>query len=195
MDERRLRAVEQMIERRVQTVETSSCGRLFDAVSAILGVCLENRYEAEAAMELEACAAGVDGQGMPGPFGFDLCGGEIDLRQTVRDLVAGQRKGKSVASMAARFHSTLARAITEACRRARATDGLDRVCLSGGSFQNMRLLEATIGELERSGFAVYWHAEIPPNDGGLALGQAVIASAALQSASGPDCVRRVTLSS
>ncbi len=167
-----------MIERRVQTVETSSCGRLFDAVSAILGVCLENRYEAEAAMELEACAAD-GGPGMPGPFGFDLCGGEIDLRQAIRELVAARASGESVATLAARFHSTLARAIAEACLHVRASDGLDRVCLSGGSFQNMRLLEAAIAELARAGFAVYWHAEVPPNDGGIALGQAVIASAAL----------------
>ena len=249
VEERRLRAVEQMIERRVQTVETSSCGRLFDAVSAILGVCLENRFEAEAAMELEAACGGLNipaaetrgwqakppaphraadvGQDgilragwQPAPgwrvsnppqvtnlphFGFELregsgagsglptssagwqakapapngAVGEIDLRQSIRELVAGRAKGEAVAKLAARFHATLARAIAEACGRVRASEGLDRVCLSGGSFQNMRLLEATIAELEQAGFAVYWHGEVPPNDGGIALGQAVIASAAV----------------
>ncbi len=110
-------------------------------------------------------------------MGFELREGEIDLRQAIRDLVEARAKGELVASLAARFHATLARAIAEACGRVRASDGLDRVCLSGGSFQNMRLLETTVAELERAGFAVYWHEEVPPNDGGIALGQAVIASA------------------
>jgi len=172
VDGRKLRAVERMIERRVQTVNTSSCGRLFDAVSALLGVCLENRYEAEAAMELEAAAEGG------GPhFGFELNGEEIDMRQTIRELMAAQRAGEAATAIAARFHGTLARAIAAACIEVRASDGLRRVCLSGGSFQNMRLLEGTIGELEQAGFEVYWHSEIPPNDGGISLGQAAIASA------------------
>ena len=175
LDGRKLRVVERMIERRVQTVNTSSCGRLFDAVSALLGVCLENRYEAEAAMELEAAAEGG------GPhFGFELNGEEIDMRQTIRELMAAQRAGEATATMAARFHGTLARAIAAACIAVRASDGLGRVCLSGGSFQNVRLLEGTIGELERAGFEVYWHSEIPPNDGGISLGQAAIACAVVR---------------
>jgi hydrogenase maturation protein HypF len=176
VDERRLRLVGRMLERRVQTVDTSSCGRLFDAVSALLGICLENRYEAEAAMELEAEAASLP-LGAAGFFGFDLRGEEIDLRQTIRELTGARRNGQSVAQIAARFHDTLARAICAACGSVRASDGLNRVCLSGGSFQNMRLLEGTAAELERAGFEVFWHSEIAPNDGGLSLGQAAIASA------------------
>ncbi|HKE24708.1 MAG TPA: carbamoyltransferase HypF [Bryobacteraceae bacterium] len=172
VDERRLRTVEQMIERRIQTVDTSSCGRLFDAVSALLGVCLENRYEAEAAMELEAAAAGEGAA-----FGFDLGGEEIDLRQAIRELAGAVRAGEPVPVLSKRFHDTLARAIAAACTAVRASDGLERVCLSGGSFQNVRLLEGTIRELARSSFQVYWHSEVPPNDGGLALGQAAIACA------------------
>ena len=198
VEERRLRVVEQMIARRVQTVETSSCGRLFDAVSAILGVCWENRYEAEAAMELEGACGGWQAE-PPAPhgwkrapagrianppqaaslphLGFELRDGEIDLRQAIRDLVAERNGGETVASLSGRFHATLARAIREACLRVRESDGLKRVCLSGGSFQNVLLLEAAIRELEQAGFEVYWHSEVPPNDGGLALGQALIASA------------------
>jgi hydrogenase maturation protein HypF len=175
VDERRLRTVETMIERRVQTVDTSSCGRLFDAVSALLGVCLENRYEAEAAMELEAAAEG-EGE----PFGFELRGEEIDLRQAIAELVSARRKQEATGILSARFHSTIARAIAAACESVRATDGLRQVCLSGGSFQNVRLLEGTIQELERGGFEVYWHSEIPPNDGGIALGQAAVACARIQ---------------
>jgi len=160
------------LQKRIQTVDTSSCGRLFDAVSALLGVCLENRYEAEAAMELEAVAVGE-----AAPFGFDLHAGEIDLRQTVCELLAAQRGGIPLAALSARFHETLALAIAEACRAVRKSDGLSRVCLSGGSFQNVLLLERTLVHLERDGFETYWHSEVPPNDGGLALGQAVIAAA------------------
>ncbi len=175
VDERRMRVVSTMIDRRFQTVDTSSCGRLFDAVSALLGVCLESRYEAEAAMELEAIA-----DGDTAAFGFELSGEEIDLRETVRALAGALRRGDSVATLAARFHHTLARAIVAACGQVRRTDGLRRVCLSGGSFQNMRLLETTVAGLERAGFEVYWQSEVPPNDGGLSLGQAVIACARVE---------------
>jgi hydrogenase maturation protein HypF len=172
VDPRSLRVVERMLERRFGTVDTSSCGRLFDAVAALLGVCLENRYEAEAAMELEALAEGAGD-----PFGFDLAGEEIDLRQTIRELVVARRNGAAPANLAARFHATLAQAIGAACVRVRSGEKLNRVCLSGGSFQNMRLLEETVSRLERAGFEVFWQSAIPPNDGGLSLGQAVVARA------------------
>jgi hydrogenase maturation protein HypF len=177
VNERRLRIVRQMIAGRVQTVPTSSCGRLFDAVSAILDICLENRYEAEAAMELEAaaCSAPPD----LGSFGFDLSHEEIDLRQTIRDITNAVRNGEPIAVISAKFHNTLARAIDAACRAVRAADGIRIVCLSGGSFQNMRLLEETSAVLESSGFEVFFPLEIPSNDGGLSLGQAVIANARL----------------
>jgi hydrogenase maturation protein HypF len=163
----RLHAVETMLARKVQTVDTSSCGRLFDAVSALLGICLESRYEAQAAIELEAVAS----EGAPA-FGFELRDGEIDLRQAIRELVLANPHDAP-----ARFHHTLADAITAACVDVRRTDALRRVCLSGGSFQNVRLLESTIRGLERAGFEVFWHSEVPPNDGGLALGQAAVAQA------------------
>ena len=148
-------------------------------MSAILDICLENRYEAEAAMELEAEAAPLP-IGSEGVFGFDLNGEEIDLRQAIRELAGARRDGQSAARLAARFHDTLARAIAAACVRVRSGEGLGRVCLSGGSFQNMRLLEAAASELERAGFDVFLHSEIPPNDGGLSLGQAVIACARVE---------------
>jgi len=182
VDERRLRIIVQMIERNVQTVPTSSCGRLFDAVSAILGLCLNNHYEAEAAMELEA--ASVDAPLDPVSFGFDLSGGVIDFRQTIREIVDAGRGGVPLALISARFHATLAWAIAAACISVRATDGLGTVCLSGGSFQNMRLLERTITELERGGFSVFWQSEVPTNDGGLSLGQARIANARIEHGEG-----------
>jgi hydrogenase maturation protein HypF len=174
IDQQQLRIVGQMIERGVRTVQTSSCGRLFDAVSALLGVCLENRYEAEAAMELESAAAG-SGK----PFSFELRGTEIDLRQTIRELVEAQRNGEAVASLSARFHETLARAIVLSCERVRADGGPAKVCLSGGSLQNMRLLEGVVKGLETAAFEVFWQSEIPLNDGGVSLGQAVVAMAVM----------------
>ena len=82
--------------------------------------------------------------------------------------------------ISARFHNTLAAAIVEVCARIRQRDGLDRVCLSGGTFQNVYLLGRTIVELRRRDFAVFLHAQVPANDGGIALGQAVIASELLR---------------
>ena len=175
VNERRLRIVRQMIAGGVQTVPTSSCGRLFDAVSAILDICFENRYEAEAAMELEAAACST-APGL-GSFGFDLSHDEIDLRQTFRDITTAVRNREPIPAISAKFHSTLARAIDAACRAVRAADGIRIVCLSGGSFQNMRLLEETLAVLEGSGFEVFFPLEVPSNDGGLSLGQAVIANA------------------
>jgi hydrogenase maturation protein HypF len=173
--ERRLRMVRQMIARGVQVVPTSSCGRLFDAVSAILGICLENRYEAEAAMELEAAAASAPADAVS--FPFDLIGEEIDFRQAFRDVIGAARNGESVPMISARFHATLAKAIGAACAAVRADSGLNTVCLSGGSFQNVRLLQQTLAVLERSGFHVFFHSEVPSNDGGLSLGQALVANA------------------
>src|SRR3974377_53104 len=167
-----------MIAGRVQTVPASSCGRLFDAVSAVLDICLENRYEAEAAMELEdvACTAPHE----LGTFGFDLSDGEIDLPQTIRDITRAVRNGESIPAISAKFHSTLATAIDAACRAVRDADGIRTVCVSGGSFQNMRLLEETLAALERSGFELFFPLEVPSNDGGLSLGQAVIANARIR---------------
>jgi hydrogenase maturation protein HypF len=140
VNERRLRIVRQMIAGGVQTVPTSSCGRLFDAVSAILDICLENRYEAEAAMELEAAACSTARD--PGSFGFDLSHDEIDLRQTFRDITTAARNGEPIAVISA--NSTVRwRGPSAACNAVRAHDGIRIVCLSGGSFQNMRLLEET----------------------------------------------------
>ncbi len=168
--------VDRMIGSRINTVDTSSCGRLFDAVAAILGVRMKANYEGQAAMELEALAnddAGV--------YRFDYDGGELDFRETIRSLAGN---AADPATAAARFHNTLARAIAETCLRIRAASGLGqglrRVCLSGGVFQNILLLKKAAHALRAAGFEIYPHSLVPPNDGGLALGQAVIADAALR---------------
>jgi len=169
--------VEKMIARRINTVDTSSCGRLFDAVAAILGIRLEANYEGQAAMELEALADSFVARDIE-PYPFDVTGGEIDFRETIRHL-AKDFENTTLAS--ARFHETLARVIFEICGRIQTSDGLNRVCLSGGVFQNFTLLRSTVDLLRRAGFEVFLHARVPPNDGGLCLGQAAIANRRLQS--------------
>jgi hydrogenase maturation protein HypF len=171
--ERQRKIVETMLARSVKTTDTSSCGRLFDAVSAMLGVRLETNYEGQAAIELEAMAA----EGIDDAYPFDMDGAMVDLRETIR-RVAADRESPEVAS--ARFHNTVAAAIAEVCRRTWKDKGLDRVCLSGGSFQNAYLLRRTVGLLRGDGFQVFMHSKVPANDGGLSLGQAMVANARLR---------------
>jgi hydrogenase maturation protein HypF len=172
--ERRL--VRGMIARRVNTVETSSCGRLFDAVASLVGLRQEINYEGQAAIELERIAA----EGVEESYPFDLGAGTVDFRATIERIVSEVRAGTPAAAIAGRFHNTVAGAIVEVCRRLRAAEKLDRVCLSGGTFQNMKLLERTLAGLRALGFEVFIHAQAPPNDGGIALGQAAIAAEALR---------------
>ncbi len=164
---RAIDVVDKMIEGRLNTMDCCSCGRLFDAVAAILGVRLESNYEGHAAVQTEAIAErAVDA------YSFDFDGDVIDFRETIRRLV---RDRNQPAIAAGRFHNTLARAAAAACIQARVHTGLDRVCLSGGTFQNKLLLELTVEQLIGSGFDVFLHSRVPPNDGGLSLGQAAIA--------------------
>ena len=164
-----LRVVEAMLAGRVNTVDTSSCGRLFDAVSAILGIRLETTYEGQAAIELEAVAA----PGITEAYPYAVDADTVDFRETIRAIA---RDGSPRELPSARFHNTVSAAITEACQRMRQRDRLTGVFLSGGSFQNAYLLTRTAQLLRAAGFQVFTHAAVPPNDGGLSLGQAVIAS-------------------
>jgi hydrogenase maturation protein HypF len=164
------RVVESMIERRINCVDTSSCGRLFDAVSAILGIRLETTYEGQAAIELEATALPEVADGYP----FALADDTVDFRDAIRALVT-DREAPSLA--AARFHNTVVEAVAAVCERLRSESS--RVCLSGGTFQNWYLLRRTVDRLRALGFEVFVHAKVPPNDGGLCLGQAMVANAAV----------------
>jgi hydrogenase maturation protein HypF len=167
--------VEQALRKGINTIQTSSCGRLFDAVAALTGIRKEANYEGQAAMELEAAAAGDAGES----YTFDFEDGLVDWREAIRDIVRDLQAGVSPGEMSARFHNSVAASVVEVCRRIHDSDGLRRVCLTGGSFQNWRLLERSVTGLERAGFDVYWHRRVPPNDGGVALGQAVVANALL----------------
>ncbi|WP_445529192.1 carbamoyltransferase HypF [Streptomyces cyslabdanicus] len=171
--------LQRQLERDLACVPTSSTGRLFDAVSSLAGVCHRAGYEAQAALELEAAAAQArDADGGAYPFGFTDGPGPLgcDPAPMLRALLDDQRRGTPPPVLAVRFHRGLARAVAEVCRRARAATGLTTAVLSGGVFANGLLEDACAALLAEDGFTVLRHGEVPPNDGGLALGQLVIAA-------------------
>jgi hydrogenase maturation protein HypF len=168
------RQVLAMARRGVNSPATSSAGRLFDAAAAILGVRDTINYEGQAAVELEQLAdpaedGAYEATVTPGhPFkinGFDL------VRAAADDLGNGVSPG----AVAARFHNGVADAVTRGCLLLRERHGLDTVALSGGVFQNLLLVRAAVGRLEAHGFGVLVHSRVPCNDGGISLGQAVVA--------------------
>jgi hydrogenase maturation protein HypF len=169
--------VEQMLVKRINTVQTSSCGRLFDAVASLIGVRQKVNFEGQAAIELESLAL----SDVQEHYSFEISQdhvAQIDMRSMIAEVVQ-DLASKSQGYISARFHNTLVKAIVDVCRLLHNEERLNRVCLSGGSFQNMYLLAHTVASLERHGFEVYLHSMVPPNDGGIALGQAVIANAVL----------------
>ena len=176
----------QQLARRVNAPDTSSMGRLFDAAASLAGVLHEVTYEAQAAIWLESQAD----QDKRAAYPFDITrrphGGpyQIDPAPALRALIADRRAGVSIPAMAARFHNGVAALIRDGCVLAREHTGLNTVALSGGVFQNKRLLAGAVPLLQAAGFTVLTHALVPANDGGLALGQAAIAARAVQSNSG-----------
>lgn len=151
---------------------TSSAGRLYDAVAAICGVRAEVNYEGQAAVELEAVADPAERGAYPLP------GDEaLDARETVRAILADLGAGVPVPVVAARFHNGVAEGTSRACARIARAGGIGRVVLSGGVFQNRLLLERTAEALERAGLRVITPRLLPPNDGGIAFGQAAVAAA------------------
>jgi hydrogenase maturation protein HypF len=162
------------------SVATSSAGRLFDAVSAILGVRDRVNYEGQAAVELEQLADPAEAAAYPARVGGAtdddaplVVGGSDLVRAVVEDLGSGV----PAPLIAARFHNGLASATVAACRAVRDATGLEAVALSGGVFQNLLLLERTVARLELQGFRVLVHSRVPPNDAGISLGQAAVAGA------------------
>jgi hydrogenase maturation protein HypF len=173
-----------MIERSFNAPLTSSAGRLFDAVAALAGVRDVTAYEGQAAVELEGLAAGQP-DGAIYPFDVETeqpgDGGEplfiVDTRPLIRAVARDVTAGTSPAAIARRFHATLADVIAAVSRRLRDATRLNDVVLSGGVFLNAVLTTATVDRLTAAGFRVFRHRLVPPNDGGLCLGQVAIAAA------------------
>jgi hydrogenase maturation protein HypF len=181
IDPGELQIIRRQIEGRINSPLTSSCGRLFDAVSSLLGICDIITYEGQAAIELEMLAdeSVEDGYHWPLPRGkFPIA---IDYEPIFRNIIHDLKAGVPIAIISAKFHNAVAEMISGACCLIRERDGLSKVALSGGVFQNLYLLKRTLGHLQKKGFETYIHHQVPCNDGGIALGQAVIANAKVAS--------------
>ncbi len=165
----------QMIEKGVNSPLASSCGRLFDAVAALAGIRQRISYEGQAALELEMAALPGDHGGYP--YDLDEVNGMLVFNpaEMTRTLVAELASGAPPGLVSTRFHTTLAWLVAEVCARLRHRTGIATVALSGGVFQNRLLTETVVPLLRRGEFTVLTHCRVPPNDGGLALGQAVVA--------------------
>lgn len=170
------RTLRQQLERNLNCVPTSSMGRLFDAVAALIGVRQSVSYEAQAAMEMEALADHVS-RATPYPVSILASAPHVvDTGAMLSAICSDVIDGTPPGVVSSRFHRTIVQLIAELCNRARTEEGIDRVALSGGVFQNVLLLQHTVETLEEAGFEVLVHRVVPPNDGGLALGQAIAAA-------------------
>ncbi len=172
--------VEKQVKERFNSPLTSSMGRLFDAVSSLVGICDVITYEGQAAMELEMAADEAVEEGYPWPVeagGFPLV---LDWAYPLEGVISDLKAGVPVPVISARFHDSVAGMVARTCSIIRERTGLEQVVLSGGVFQNIFLLERALRHLRRRGFEPFIHHQVPPNDGGISLGQAVVASARLQ---------------
>ena len=165
----------QQIPRGIGCVATTSMGRLFDAVSSLLGVCQEVSYEGQAAIELEQLAR--VGRPGPTPIDFAVHDGVMDPTPVIVGLVSGIRAGVATVDLAAAFHDAVIRATVRVCADYAHATSMSTIGLTGGVFANRLLLEGIRHGLEDRGLEVLTHRVVPCNDGGLALGQAVVAAA------------------
>ena len=171
IDPEKIKNLVRMIDRKINSPLTSGAGRLFDAVASILGLCQVATFQAEGPMRLEALAQA----GCTETYYFEI-DRTIRFDAAICELTDDFITGVDLSLIATKFHNTIISAIFEAANLIRKKTGLNKVVLSGGVFQNKYLLEGTINLLKKNNFEVYAHAEVPSNDGGIALGQLAIAS-------------------
>jgi hydrogenase maturation protein HypF len=174
-DRGKMKLILEQIDRRINTASTSSLGRVFDAVAALLGLGHYNHFDAQLPMALESLAEpGIDDR-----YEFDLRHGleprQLDLGKMFRGIVEDLRGGTPAAVISAKFHNTLAEALLAMAKAARERARLEVAALSGGVFCNRFLTDRLIMRLRQEGFTVLWNHDVPSNDGGIALGQAAIA--------------------
>ena len=168
------RVLRHQLETGLNAAPTSSMGRLFDSVASLAGVCQHATYEGQAAIELEALADPATHT----RYAFGVVYGEplqIDPAPVILSVASDAAAGVAPAVIAARFHHAVADVVLDVCLHQRCETGLQRVALSGGVFQNGVLLREAVALLRMAGFEVLTHRRVPPNDGGLALGQVAIA--------------------
>jgi len=172
-----IKIIKKMIEGKINSPLASSCGRLFDAVAAILGICKVNTYDGQAAIELGGTVSLYKERGskpdlMPYPFSIirDIIYPAPMFEAILKDL----QSGVPAWAIARRFHDTVATMAVEGAEMARIEKGLNIVALSGGCWHNSYLFETTRQLLQRKQFYVYFHRMVPPGDGGISLGQAMV---------------------
>jgi hydrogenase maturation protein HypF len=189
IDPREVEVVRAQTDRNLNAPPVSSMGRLFDAVAALAGVPVfsaggrtEIDYEAQGAIELEELSRGAIRDSEEYPFRIE--GENIRLAELLEAVIRDVRAGLAAGTVGGRFHRTVRSIAVSAARAVRAERGIREVALSGGVWQNALLFEITTAALQEAGFEVYTHHHVPTNDGGLALGQAVIASARSNHVSG-----------
>lgn len=168
-----------MAIRKINTPVTSSIGRLFDGISALLSICTHIEYEAQAAIELEALL--YSDFHMSHPFAFSIVESEdhleVDYRPMIHELITElTAHSLDLSELSRRFHSTIVEIITAVSIRLSALAKTQQVVLSGGVFCNEFLLNNTLDRLQAAGLKVYCHQLVPTNDGGISLGQIVVAS-------------------
>jgi hydrogenase maturation protein HypF len=178
-----LAVLRRMLGNSINSPRTSSAGRLFDAAAALAGLQQKSNFEGQAAMALEFAAATEDSKSGIYPFVLNSIRDQdaqefyiVDWAPAIDELLRDVKRKEAITSISGRFHRGLAESIVAVARRI----GLEQVALSGGCFQNRLLTEATIRSLQAAGFRPYWHQRIPPNDGGISLGQIAAALAARQ---------------
>jgi len=175
--------IKQQVEKRINSPLTSSMGRLFDTISALLGIRGEIDYEGQAAVELEMAAYEEDYVRIQKNYPYSIIKEDgirvVHLKDLFEAVMEDLGQDISKERISVKFHNTIARMIDEMCRLIANEAGINQVALSGGVFQNRLLLRKTIKLLESSGFQVFTHRQVPCNDGGISLGQAAIANFAV----------------
>jgi hydrogenase maturation protein HypF len=174
--EEKVLVILRMIKEEINSPLTSSAGRLFDAVSSLIGLRDVVDYEAQAAVELEMIADSTERE----RYGFDIIVEDglfiIDPLHIILGIIKDMEVRKDPPTISSKFHNTVLAFIIELCKRIREAKGIEKVVLSGGVFQNRYLLERIVPVLGEEGFLPLIHSSIPPNDGGISLGQVVIAN-------------------
>lgn len=181
LDRGKLEIILRMLRRGVNSPLTSSCGRLFDGIASLLGLRDQVSFEGQAAMELEMQIWGKAESALrEGSYPLELKEEDkvilIPYQPIIKGVVEDLSRGAERGVISLRFHNTLVELFLEICRRIRERTGIERVALSGGCFQNLYLLTRLSERLEGEGFEVYTHSQVPPNDGGISLGQVAVAA-------------------
>jgi hydrogenase maturation protein HypF len=170
-----------MVRKGVNSPLTSSCGRLFDAVAAMSGGRQVIQYEAQAAIELMQAAGGrLGGAAFPCEVYEENAMLKISVRSLIRAVAQAVQSGMAQGEISRRFHAGLVAAFSRVAEETRSRENITTVALSGGVFQNRLLLEGMVGSLQRAGFQVLLHKELPCNDACISLGQAMIGREALK---------------